>query len=173
MTDLIRSFEGHSDGVTALCVLGDGTFLSGSWDNKILQWDIKSGICIRIFKGHVAGVTSLCALDDGTFLSGSKDASIRQWDFKTGSCLKTFEGHSGVVRALCALDDGSFLSASEDDETICQWETSLSKTKAEVKQRKALLMEELKEFALLPPSGSFRGGPIYREGEREWKMQFK
>jgi len=169
MSDLIKTFEGHSSHVSCLSLLDDGTFLSGSDDSTVKLWDIKTGSLLKTFEGHSAWVYCLALLDDGTFLSGSDDSTIKLWDIKTGSVLKTFADHSAWVRCLSLLDDGTFLSGSYDS-TIKLWSTPLSQAKAETKKRKMSLMAELVEFSYLPPSKGFKGGSALSVSGKRMEM---
>src|SRR5262249_54197316 len=83
--------EGHSDAVSALCVLPDG---------------------------RLARVGALCVLPDGRLAWGSSDHPLRLWDVKTGAESARLEGHSVSVNALCVLSDGRLASGSRDN-TIC------------------------------------------------------
>ena len=45
--------EGHSDGVTSMCFSVDGIQLaSGSWDDTIRVWNVKTGVEEMKLEGH-------------------------------------------------------------------------------------------------------------------------
>lgn len=74
----IKSFDGHTDLVTSICV-SNGMLFSGSSDRTIRQWNTKSGECLRTYKGHTKGINGLFV--SGSFLySGSDDKKCRKWD---------------------------------------------------------------------------------------------
>lgn len=62
----------------------DGSLLaSGSSDNTIKLWDVKSRTNITTLKGHTSGVNSVAFSPDGSLLaSGSSDDTILLWDMK-------------------------------------------------------------------------------------------
>ena len=51
--------EGHSGSVDALCVLPDGRLASGSLDNTIRLWDVKTGAETARLEGHSVSVIAL------------------------------------------------------------------------------------------------------------------
>ena len=77
---------GHKDGVLTVCFSSDGTTLaSGSDDNSIRLWDVKTGEYKAKLDGHNNAIFIVCFSPDGTTLAScSRDNSIRLWDLKTG-----------------------------------------------------------------------------------------
>ncbi len=71
--DCLRTLTGHSDGVTSLAFLPNGTLASGSGsdDKTIKIWDPSTGDCLRTLTGHSDWVTSLAFLPNENFISGS------------------------------------------------------------------------------------------------------
>ncbi len=55
--------------------------VSGSRDNALYLWDVRTGINIAILEGHTHAVTSVTYSADGRqIISGSKDTTVRIWD---------------------------------------------------------------------------------------------
>ncbi|KAI7907669.1 quinon protein alcohol dehydrogenase-like superfamily [Cokeromyces recurvatus] len=90
----------------------DPIIISGSLDNTIKLWDMKTGKCIRTLFGHIEGVWSL-AYDTLRIISGSHDKTVRVWDLGSGKCMHALEGHRGPVTAV-ALGDTKIVSTSDD-----------------------------------------------------------
>jgi WD40 repeat protein len=66
--------------------------VSGSQDETVRYWDVRSGKCLRIITAHSETVTSVSFSRDGTLiLSSGYDGVARIWDVYTGQCLKTLQ----------------------------------------------------------------------------------
>lgn len=81
----------------------DNILLSGSSDNTIKVWSLKSCHNIMTLVGHGNAVTCLSLTDSHRIISGSLDRTIKLWDLKTGVCCQSLdwmssEGHTGVIR---------------------------------------------------------------------------
>ncbi|CAD8204028.1 unnamed protein product [Paramecium pentaurelia] len=81
----LNKLEGHSGRVNTVCFSLEGNILaSGSEDNSIRLWDIKTKQQKAKLDGHTNGIMSVCFSSDGnTLASGSFDNTIRLWDVKT------------------------------------------------------------------------------------------
>ncbi|KAJ9475417.1 F-box protein MET30 [Pseudozyma hubeiensis] len=86
--------------------------ISGSLDNTLKIWDVRTGRCIRTLFGHVEGVWSL-DVDKLRIASASHDRTIKIWDRDTGYCQNTLVGHKGAVTCV-SLSDDKIVSGSDD-----------------------------------------------------------
>ena len=69
------TFLGHTD--TVRCLQVDGIILiSGSYDNTLKIWDLKTGECTNTLRGHTDSVLCL-QFDNEKIISGSADRTIR------------------------------------------------------------------------------------------------
>lgn len=69
------TFLGHTD--TVRCLQVDGVILiSGSYDNTLKIWDLKTGECTNTLRGHTDSVLCL-QFDTEKIISGSADRTIR------------------------------------------------------------------------------------------------
>ena len=57
-THTIKTFTGHSDGVTCL-QFNRKYLMTGSYDTTIKIWKIDSGECVKTLTGHTKGVRAL------------------------------------------------------------------------------------------------------------------
>jgi COMPASS component SWD3 len=72
--------------------------VSGSQDETVRYWDVRSGKCLRIITAHSETVTSVSFSRDGTLiLSSGYDGVARIWDVYTGQCLKTLQVNGSTI----------------------------------------------------------------------------
>jgi WD40 repeat protein len=114
---LRMTLDGHHAPVTSLAYSRDGkTLASGSYDNTIKLWDVKTGKERATLKGHTNAVLSVAYSPDGkTLASGSMDRTIKLWDVKTGKELTTLEGHAASVHSVAYSPDGKTLASCGDN----------------------------------------------------------
>ena len=76
---LIKTLEGHSDGVLSVSFSPCGKFLaSGSEDNTVKLWSVPDGINIKSIAAHAGNVNSVfCSPDCATIISASWDKTIK------------------------------------------------------------------------------------------------
>ncbi|KAI9149791.1 hypothetical protein H9P43_009970 [Blastocladiella emersonii ATCC 22665] len=109
--------RGHADSV--YCIQFDRHLLvSGSRDQTIKVWSMKSGVELRSFRGHSGSV--LCLQYEGsTLVTGSSDSTVMVWDLHTGAHQCTLAGHlSGVLDVAYS---GEWIVSCSKDATIKVW----------------------------------------------------
>ena len=82
----IRTFVSpHKDCVSRVCFVGDYQFVSGSFDNSIGYWDIRSPTkAIAYLNGHKQSICGLSYLPEtNTVISSSQDGHLRFWHLPT------------------------------------------------------------------------------------------
>lgn len=104
---------GHIGVVT--CLAYDKNYVySGSTDEMIMVWDVKSYKRVRIMAGHEGTVVSI-AVDGPLICSGGADTTIRLWSKSTGELLRILQGHTESVLSL-ELGPDWLLTGSQDEE---------------------------------------------------------
>lgn len=81
---LLRTLTGHTKPVHCIAISPDGQILaSGSADQKIKLWNLRTGELLRTLEGHrgwLYSVSSVAISPDGqTLVSGSHDQTIKIW----------------------------------------------------------------------------------------------
>ncbi|MBE9191712.1 NACHT domain-containing protein [Gloeocapsopsis crepidinum LEGE 06123] len=116
--------QGHQGGVWSIALSLDGTLLaSGSQDQTIKIWDVKTGCCIRTLFGHTSWIRSCAVSPDQQYLiSGSADGTIKVWQIETGECIQTLQAHNGPVLSIVFAPNGKHFATCGTDTTIKLWQ---------------------------------------------------
>lgn len=114
--DPVSSVAFRADGKTPISSVAfspDGRLLaSGSDDNTIILWDVKTGLPIgQPLTGHTSWVTSVAFSPDGKVLvSASYDKTIILWNVETGQPVAPpMMGNSDIVNSVAFSPDGRTL----------------------------------------------------------------
>jgi len=155
-TALIKTLEGHKDGVLALAFSPSGKFLATAGeDNAIRLWDIPDGIEIRTIEAHGGDVRALAFDPDGdAFASASWDKSVKIWKTADCSTLAAVTAHDGPVNCLAFSPDGKLLYSGSDDSTIKIYNSPGGSVKGTLKPD----MGDIKALAVSPAGLIAAGG---------------
>jgi COMPASS component SWD3 len=96
---------------------------SGSYDEAVFLWDIRSARVMRSLPAHSDPVSGVDFLRDGTMVAScATDGLIRIWDAGTGQCLRTLvdEDRKGVTNVRFT-PNGRFVVAWTLDNCIRLW----------------------------------------------------
>jgi WD40 repeat protein len=104
--------------VSSVAFSPDGRLLaSGSDDQTVILWDVRTGERVRTLTGHTGPVRSVAFSPDGRLLaSGSEDQTVILWDVGTGERVRTLTGHTGPVRSVAFSPDGRLLASGSWDQ---------------------------------------------------------
>ncbi len=103
-----RTLIGHRRAVSSVAITADGHYaVSGSADNTLRVWDLKTGQCLKTLQGHTEGVTSVSITPDGrSAVSASYDNTVRLWDLVNEECIRTFADFEFFVHSVVITPDG-------------------------------------------------------------------
>ncbi len=120
----LRTLSGHTSGVRAVAVYGDGRrAISASGDRTIKVWDLETGAELLTLSGHIGPVFSVAVYGDGRrAISASYDQTLKVWDLETGAELRTLSGHTLRVTAVAVYGDGRRAISASQDETLKVWD---------------------------------------------------
>ena len=94
--------KGHKAPVSCLSLTSDYLKLvSGSFDSKIIVWDLAESRKIFKIKGHCDYIRSLALTWDNNFIvSGSDDETVQIWNMQNGTLVNKFEQPSSIKSIL-------------------------------------------------------------------------
>jgi serine/threonine protein kinase/Tol biopolymer transport system component len=165
---LVRLLKGHTSRVSSVAFSPDGfTLASGSWDDKVFLWDVRSGDKLAEFI-RPNNVTSLVFSPDGKMLaSGAWDKIVMIWDINSGSTLHRLEGHTGWVNSVAFSPIGSLLASGSDDHTIILWDTRSGE------QLGILQGGSMVKSVAFSPDGTILASGLLNNSVTLWDMQTK
>ena len=120
----LPSYNNHTGDITSIDFSPDSKVLaSGSYDETVKLWQVKSGELIATLKGHSGPVTSVTFSTDGKVLaSGSYDETVKLWDVESGKELTTLKGHFFSVTSVNFSPDGRMLASGSGDTHTILWD---------------------------------------------------
>ncbi len=96
---------------------------TGSDDNMVRIWDLRSGNLQRELKGHTNHIWTVAWSHDGNrILSGGIDEHMRLWDAGSGRCLRKFEKSGGFVRGISWSPDDSRALSAPSGQPLAVWD---------------------------------------------------
>ncbi|KAG2338323.1 hypothetical protein BDR05DRAFT_705075 [Suillus weaverae] len=124
ITTPLREFKGHEGHIRALAVFPDKRrMITGSKDNTLRLWDLKTGVLLKKMEGHRSSVWGLAVSQDGQFIaSGGFSGEVIVWHGETGESLtRPIKAHSNWI----SLDfsPGPVLATGSYDNTTKLWNT--------------------------------------------------
>jgi hypothetical protein len=153
----LLELTGHDRIVSAVAFAPDsGTLATGSADESIKLWDVRSGQVLRELEGHSRPVNSLAFLADGKWLvsvcGGRAEGGneLKLWDLSSGKDVATVPAHEGPIHQLALSGDGKYLATASLDKTAKVFE--MSALLGAAAQGAAKAGEKNAEFAPEPPA---------------------
>ena len=97
--------------------------VSGSYDEAVFLWDVRSARIIRTLPAHSDPVGGVDFVRDGTLIAScGGDGLIRIWDTGTGQCLRTLVHEDNApVAAVRFSPNGKYVLAWTLDSCIRLW----------------------------------------------------
>lgn len=129
----IKKLSGHTNYV--FCVnyntYESKQIVSGSFDESVRIFDLRSGGTLRVLPAHADPVTAVHFSKDGrNLLSASYDGNIRIWDaMQCGKLIKTISDESNTpVSAAQFTPNGTYILAGTLDDSLRIYDVKTAKT---------------------------------------------
>lgn len=122
-TKTVRTFEGHSKGVLAVCLLPGGELVTAGLDETVRVWDAKTGEAVRTLSNHTKPVVDLSVRPGRpgavpVVASVGEDRTVRLWQPTVGRLVK-FARLDAVPTVVAWSADGSALRVAGKDGKVC------------------------------------------------------
>jgi len=105
-------------GFGCMCLHPDGLILStGTQENLVRMWDLKTQSNVATFEGHTKDVTSVSFSENGYHMaSGSADGTVRLWDLRKLKNIKILELGKETVNSVTFDKSGQHLACGAGNE---------------------------------------------------------
>lgn len=107
----LRTFEGHTENITALAISRTGTLLaSAAEDRSVRVWNLLTGRSIRTIKTETANLNGVAfSPDDRRVASNFDNAELRIWSASSGTMASSIPTSARSPSALAIAPDGQNL----------------------------------------------------------------
>lgn len=126
---------GHTNSVYSVAFSPDSkTLASGSFDNNVRLWSLKTFEELAILRGHKNYVYSVDFSPNGNLLaSASGDQTVRLWDMANLKETGVLNGHKAAVVSAVFSPNGKLIASSSFDNTVRLWDAGNYKELAVLK----------------------------------------
>jgi WD40 repeat protein len=128
----------HASYVTGLA-LAEGTVITGSYDGRLIWWDIAKRTQVRAVEAHKKWIRRLAVTRDGkTLASVADDMVCRLWDAGSGKLLHELRGHKektphhfpSMLYACTFSADGKYVASGDKVGHVVVWDIGAGKPMA-------------------------------------------
>ena len=147
-------FTGHKGPVYAMVAgTGSGTFLSGSGDGMVVQWDIARPDSGEVIVNVGQAIFSLCLMQEGQILYvGTEGGGLHVVDLAERKELHLYDVHRKGIFSIAALPHGRLVCAGGDG-TLSIWQIGKNHELHLLRQF-PVVEEKLRELCLSPDGSS-------------------
>jgi WD40 repeat protein len=130
-----KELGGHGSYVTGVALAGK-FLVSGSYDGRLLWWDIDTRTQVRGVEAHAKWIRRVAAAPDGTTVASVADDMVcRLWEAQTGKLLRELRGHKektpndypSMLYAVAWSPDGKHVATADKVGHIVVWEAATGK----------------------------------------------
>ncbi len=135
-----KEIGGHASYVTSVALAGQ-TVISGSYDGKLIWWDVEKRTQVRAVDAHSKWIRRVVASPDKKIIASVADDMVcKLWDAESGKLLREMRGHKeltpnnfGSMLYACAFSpDGKYVATGDKVGHVVVWEVETGKQIATV-----------------------------------------
>lgn len=121
--ELVRTYRGHRDFVSAVAFSPDGKYLaSGSHDGQVRIWLTNTRRNYRMLTRRAGVVRSVAFSPTGDLIAAaSDDGRVRVWSFRRGQLMRSLGEGAAGFRSVAFAPDGGWLAAASDAGAVRLW----------------------------------------------------
>jgi WD40 repeat protein len=133
-----REVGRHESYVTSLALAGS-SLISGSYDGKLVWWNIESASKVRALDAHRKWIRCVRSAPAGDIIASVADDMVcRIWDVASGRMVRELRGHaektphdfSSMLYACAFSADGRFLATGDKVGHVNVWEVETGQARA-------------------------------------------
>ncbi len=110
--------RGHGGPIRAIAVLGPDRIVTGSFDHRMIIWNVDSRTAQRVLGFHDGAITALARVSASCFISGGEDGQVALWCGDEARPNRIFPRHQGPVTALAVDGVGTRVASASFDRRI-------------------------------------------------------
>jgi WD40 repeat protein len=131
-----KDLGAHSSYVTGLALAGN-TLISGSYDGRLIWWDIEQHKQVREVEAHKKWIRDVVVSRDGKLAASVADDMVcRLWDVEAGKLVHELRGHEemtphhypSMLYACAFSPDGKQLASADKVGHVVVWDTATGKS---------------------------------------------
>ena len=129
----LSELQGHSDSVSGVAWIDDGSLAAASLDHEVSVWDLGEADLRRKLKGHSRGVTTIAVVrqqDKVTLVTAGLDQNLRVWELATGRQIRSLKNHTREVHQLAvrpATEGLPMVASISRDHTVRLWQPTIGR----------------------------------------------
>ena len=120
--ELLRTLEGHPDGVTKVSMSDDGEIIR-STSHRVTKIWTKNGELLKTITNNSSGNSLTYDLNAKFLLDSKTQYRLKLWNLD-GILQQTFAGHQDPINTATFSPDGTTIASGSDDGTIKLWRVS-------------------------------------------------
>jgi WD40 repeat protein len=133
-----RKLGAHDSYVTGLTIAGRKA-VSGSYDGRLIWWDLESGELTRKVDAHAKWIRGVTSTSDGSLIASVADDMIcRIWNAETGEKRHELKGHEAqtphhfpsMLYACAFSPDGRYVATGDKVGHVVVWEVATGRQAA-------------------------------------------